>query len=112
MYSTTYPNTGFEYVTCERSLNSIKDLKLLLNMTFTLRNWFVVLFYRRFAPTHACVVEEASRLGCSYCKRRIAPGHTTRNTLLEIDVLGFQRAIHQPYSTDLATLDFTRNTIQ
>ena len=70
MYSTTYPNTGFEYVTCERLLNSIKYLKVLLNMSFTLRNWCVVLFYRRFAPT----VEEASRLGCSYCKRRIAPG--------------------------------------
>ena len=26
-----------------------------------------------------------------------APWHTTRSTLLEIDVLGFQRAIHQPY---------------
>ena len=32
--------------------------------------------------------------------------HTTRNTLLEIDVLGFKRAIHQPYSTNLAPLDF------
>ena len=31
-----------------------------------------------------------------------APCYTTRNTLLEIDVLGIQRAIHQPYSTDLA----------
>jgi len=30
----------------------------------------------------------------------------TRNTILEIDVLGFQGAIHQPYSTDLALLDF------
>ena len=35
-----------------------------------------------------------------------APCHTTRNTLLEIDVLRFKRAIHQPYSTDLAPLDF------
>jgi len=35
-----------------------------------------------------------------------APCHTTRNTLLEIDVLGFQQAIHQPYSMDLAPLDF------
>ena len=34
-----------------------------------------------------------------------APCHTTRDTLLEI-VLGFKRAIHQPYSTDLAPLDF------
>ena len=30
-----------------------------------------------------------------------APCHTTRNTLLEINILVFQRAIHQPYSTDL-----------
>ena len=36
----------------------------------------------------------------------IAPCHTTRNTLLKIDVLGFQRDIRQPYSTDLAPLDF------
>ena len=35
-----------------------------------------------------------------------APYHTTRNTLLESDVLGFQRAIHQPYKTDLTPLDF------
>ena len=37
-----------------------------------------------------------------------APCHTTstHNTLLEIDVVGFKRAIHQPYSTDLAPLDF------
>ena len=32
--------------------------------------------------------------------------HITRNTLLEIDMLGFRRAIHQPYSTDLAPLVF------
>ena len=31
--------------------------------------------------------------------------HTTRSTLLEIDVLGFKRAIHQPCSTELAPLD-------
>ena len=35
-----------------------------------------------------------------------APYHTTRNTLLESDVLGFQRAIYQPYKTDLTPLDF------
>ena len=35
-----------------------------------------------------------------------APCHTTRNTLLVIDESGFKRAIHQPYSTDLAPLDF------
>ena len=31
---------------------------------------------------------------------------TIRNTLLEIDGLGFQRAIYQPYSAYLAQLDF------
>ena len=31
--------------------------------------------------------------------------HITRSTLLEIDVLGFKRGIHEPYSTDLAPLD-------
>ena len=31
--------------------------------------------------------------------------HITRNTLLEIDAVGFQRAIHQHDSTDLAPLD-------
>ena len=35
-----------------------------------------------------------------------APCHTIRNTLLRNDVLGFKRAIHQPYSTDLPSLDF------
>ena len=35
-----------------------------------------------------------------------APGHTSRKTLLEINASGFQRAIQQPYSTDLAPLDF------
>ena len=35
-----------------------------------------------------------------------APNHTIRNTLLKLDVVGFQQAIHQPYSTDLAPLDF------
>ena len=34
------------------------------------------------------------------------PCHTTRNTTLESDVLGFQRAINQPSSTDLTPLDF------
>ena len=28
--------------------------------------------------------------------------HTTRNTIIEIAVLGLKRAIHQPYSTNLA----------
>ena len=35
-----------------------------------------------------------------------APCHTSMNTLLEIDVLGFQRDIHQSHSSDLAPLDF------
>ena len=35
-----------------------------------------------------------------------APCHTTRNTLLVIDVSGFQRAIQQPYSKNLAPLVF------
>jgi len=37
--------------------------------------------------------------------RQDTASHTIRNTLLEIDVLGFQRAIHQPCLTDLAPLD-------
>ena len=35
-----------------------------------------------------------------------ATSQTTRNTLLEIDVSGFQQAIHPPYSPDLVLLDF------
>ena len=38
--------------------------------------------------------------------RQDTASHTIRNTLLEIDVLGFQRAIHQPYKTDLTPMDF------
>ena len=34
-----------------------------------------------------------------------APYHSTRKTFLEVYVLWFQRAIHQPYSTDLAPSD-------
>ena len=33
------------------------------------------------------------------------PYHTTRSTLLEIDVLGVKRPIHQPYSKDLVPLE-------
>lgn len=35
-----------------------------------------------------------------------APSHTAVHTQLEIDVLGFQRVEHPPYSPDLAPLDF------
>lgn len=35
-----------------------------------------------------------------------APAHTADYTQLEIDVLGFQRLDHPPYSPDLAPLDF------
>jgi histone-lysine N-methyltransferase SETMAR len=35
-----------------------------------------------------------------------APSHTAHLTQLEIDVLGFQRLVHPPYSPDLAPLDF------
>lgn len=36
-----------------------------------------------------------------------APSHTAEETQLEIDVLGFQRVEHPPYSPDLAPLDFS-----
>lgn len=35
-----------------------------------------------------------------------APSHTAAATQLEIDVLGFQRISHPPYSPDLAPMDF------
>jgi [histone H3]-lysine36 N-dimethyltransferase SETMAR len=35
-----------------------------------------------------------------------APPHTASSTQLEIDVLGFQRLSHPPYSPDLAPMDF------
>ena len=35
-----------------------------------------------------------------------APPHTASTTQLEIDVLGFQRLAHLPYSPDLAPIDF------
>lgn len=35
-----------------------------------------------------------------------APGHTATSTQLEIDLLGFQRLAHAPYSPDLAPMDF------
>ena len=35
-----------------------------------------------------------------------APPHTANTTQIEIDVLGFQRDDHPPYSPDLAPLDF------
>ena len=35
-----------------------------------------------------------------------APPHTASTTQLEIDVLGFQRLAHPPYSPDLAPMDF------
>ena len=35
-----------------------------------------------------------------------APPHTAATTQLEIDVLGFQRLTHPPYSPDLAPMDF------
>ena len=56
--------------------------------------------------SHASVVKEESILGCSCGKRGIARGHRLRITLLEIGVLGFQRVIQQPYSTNLTPLDF------
>ena len=36
-----------------------------------------------------------------------APSHTAASTQLEIDVMGLQRAVHPPYSPDLAPLDFS-----
>ena len=35
-----------------------------------------------------------------------APSHTAERTQVEINVLGFQRVQHPPYSPDLAPLDF------
>ena len=35
-----------------------------------------------------------------------APSHTAQQTQLEIDVLGFRKIVHPPYSPDLAPLDF------
>lgn len=35
-----------------------------------------------------------------------APPHTAASTQLEIDILGFQRISHPPYSPDLAPMDF------
>lgn len=35
-----------------------------------------------------------------------APGHNASSTQLEIDLLGFQRLTHAPYSPDLAPMDF------
>ena len=36
-----------------------------------------------------------------------ATSHTASRTQLEIEVLGLQRAVHPPYSPDLAPLDFS-----
>ena len=36
-----------------------------------------------------------------------ASSHTAARTQLEINVLGLQRAVHPPYSPDLAPLDFS-----
>ena len=36
----------------------------------------------------------------------IAPSHTAKHTQQELDVIGFQRLVHPPYSPDLAPLDF------
>ena len=81
----------------------------LLNLTFTLRTCFCCFVLNGLPRFHACFVEDASRLGCSNWIHCIAPGqrtyHANRNTLLEIDLLGFKRAIHQLYSTDLPSLD-------
>lgn len=35
-----------------------------------------------------------------------APSHTARDTLLTIDLIGFERLQHSPYSPDLAPMDF------
>ena len=35
-----------------------------------------------------------------------APAHRAASTELELDVLGFERIIHPPYSPDLAPMDF------
>lgn len=35
-----------------------------------------------------------------------APPHRAESTLLEIDLLGFERLEHSPYSPDLAPMDF------
>lgn len=35
-----------------------------------------------------------------------APGHKASETQLEIDLLGFERLTHAPYSPDLAPMDF------
>ena len=35
-----------------------------------------------------------------------APPHCAQSTLLEIDLLGFERLEHSPYSSDLEPIDF------
>ena len=56
--------------------------------------------------SHACVdVQTTAHIKNVVLHQDNALCHTTRSTLLEIDVLGFKRAIHQLYSTDLAPLD-------
>ena len=59
-----------EYVTLERSLNSIECLKLIL----PIKEMVCCFVLDGSAWSHTCVVEEASRVGCSYWKRSSAPG--------------------------------------
>ena len=87
----------------EHSLNSIECLKLVKKLILHIKE-MVCCF-----DLDACVVEKRPYFVAHneyvVLPQDNAPCHDTRNTLLENDVLGFQRAIHQPYSTDLAPLD-------
>jgi len=48
----------------------------------------------------------ASDVGTVIFHQDNAPSHKSAETQLEIDLIGFQRLAHPPYSPDLAPLDF------
>lgn len=50
--------------------------------------------------------EKADQLENIILHQDNAPAHTASSTQLEIDVLGFEKLTHSPYSPDLAPMDF------
>lgn len=88
----------------------IKCLKLSVNVSIKLRKlYFVSLQTVRRDLLHALRKKRpdmADQIENVVLHQDNAPSHTAQSTQLDIDVLGFQRAIHPPYSPDLAPLDF------
>lgn len=79
---------------------SFRKVKVVLKMPFQVLRSDLLHALRKKRPGHAENLENI------WLHQDNAPSHTAKHTQVDIDILGFQRVQHPPYSPDLAPLDF------